>query len=443
MWPIRVRLTLIYSGLLFLALVLSGAGVVTLMRERMTARVDEALTQRVQALERFLIRETTPETASIIPDEIAEYAFTQPEGHYLHVTDDQGHLLLRRDPIPPGVLTRSHEFSLYGTRYRVTGSASLEPVNTAVSEIRFLLLWSSPLLLALIAGSGYWVSSRSLQPVDEMTQAARRISAADLSARLPLMRSHDEISRLAEAWNEMLGRLEESFLRMQRFTADAAHELRTPLAALRTTAELSLRRARENEEYRQALEQVVEIAQRMQTLSEGLLAVARAQVPQAPLKKVPVDIAQLVGELVEEMRPLLEDKGLRVVRQLRPAPAEVDADSVRRAVAVLIDNAMKYTPNGGMITVETQDRGDEAAVRVSDTGIGIPAEEIPRIYDRFYRVDASRDRQTGGFGLGLAIARQVALAHQGGLTATSEVGAGSCFTLTLPRSANGSAPGQN
>ena len=308
----------------------------------------------------------------------------------------------------------------------------MESVEESVEEIRFLLLWSSPLLLALIGFSGYWLSSRSLRPVDEMTRAARTIGAGDLSARLVVPGGRDEITRLAEAWNEMLGRLEESFARLQRFTADAAHELRTPLAALKTTAELSLRRSRQSEEYREALQQVVQISDRIQALVETLLAIARGQVPTIGVAETVVDLGALIDDLAVEMQPLMDDRRLSFQVQTKSVFAEVNSDGVRRIVAILLDNAMKYTSAGGTVSVAVGEAGDRFEISVTDTGAGIPEAELSRIFERFYRVDASRDRKTGGFGLGLAIARQLAQGHGGDIIATSTEGAGSQFVLKLP-----------
>jgi len=431
--PIRVRLTLIYSALLFLALALSGGAVVTLLRSRLNIRLDETLDRRLQGVENFLIRETTAATANKIPLELAEYASTQPEGHLIEVKDRKGNVILASDRAPYPLRSRTRTFAIYGEPYWTKASASMESVEESVQEIRFLLLWSSPLLLALIGLSGYWLSSRSLRPVDEMTRAARTIGAGDLSARLVVPGGRDEITRLAEAWNEMLGRLEESFARMQRFTADAAHELRTPLAALKTTAELSLRRSRQNEEYREALKQVVQISDRIQALAETLLAIARGQVPNIGVGEALVDLGSLVDDLAVEMRPLMDDKRLSFQVQTKSLIAEVNSDGVRRIVAILLDNAMKYTPAGGIVSVAVAEAGDRFEVAVTDTGTGIPEAELSRIFERFYRVDASRDRKTGGFGLGLAIARQIAQGYGGDIHAVSTLGAGSTFVLNLPR----------
>ena len=434
--PIRVRLTLVYGGLLFLALAISGTAVVTLLRYRLTARLDAALDARLQGVEAFLIRETTAASANEIPVELAEYASTQPEGRYIEVIDEEGHELLKSDRVLPPARTRDRAFVLYGKTYHTKASASEGPIRESTQEMTILLLASTPLLLILIALTGYWISSRSLRPVDEMTKAARSIGAGNLSGRLPVPPARDELSRLAEAWNEMLGRLEESFARMQRFTADAAHELRTPLAALQTTADLALHRERSAAEYRDALTDVRGIAGRINRLAESLLAVARGEGAPAPHQLSQVDLASLLHEVTTEMRPLFDDKLLRLEVDVptHPIHLQADADGLRRLAAILLDNALKFSSSGDTVKVCIDDGPNSLAVIVSDTGCGIPQESLTRIFDRFYRVDQSRDRKTGGYGLGLAIAQQIARTHHGRIEASSILGEGSTFRLRLPRS---------
>ena len=433
--PLRTRLTLVYGGLLFLALAISGTAVVTLLRYRLTLRMDAALDHRLQGVENFLIRETTVATEHMIPVELEEYASTQPEGHYIEVLDEQGRVLLKSDAVLPPARSRQKTFSIYGKSYRTKASASEEPIDDSIQEIGLLLLGSSPVLLLLIGLTGYWISSRSLRPVDEMTQAARSIGANNLSGRLPVPPARDEISRLAEAWNEMLGRLEESFVRMQRFTEDAAHELRTPLAALRTTADLALRRERDPQEYRDALSQAGVIAERMNQLAEGLLSIARGDYAPARQRMERVDFGALVRGMAAEMQPLFDDKDLRLDVSVpsKPIPIQADPDGLRRVLAILLDNALKYSYPGGEVALTVENGAEGPALAVSDTGCGIPPESLTRIFDRFYRVDSSRDRKTGGYGLGLSIAQQIARSHQGQIVAESIVGQRQpCFRLKLP-----------
>jgi heavy metal sensor kinase len=430
---IPMRLTILYGGLLFLALALSGAAVVTLLHYRLYQRLDESLDRRLRGVETFLRRETTAETAHVIPTELAEYASTQPEGNLIEVRLRSGRLLLRAQPVTPPSLTRTRQFSLYGQVFQTRASASLQPIEDSVQEMVYVFIGLAPVLMLFIAVAGYWISRRTLKPVDEITTAARSIGAANLGERLAVPASGDELSRLAEAWNEMLGRLDESFARMQQFTADAAHEFRTPLTGLRMTAELALRRQRASDEYREALLQILKISERMVRLNERLLALARGQDPPPGNAFGRVDMVDLVEGVLDEMEALFATKKLDVrLMADQPVITEADADGIRRLVTVLLENAQEYTASGGKINVSVRETSAGAELEVADTGCGIQEQALPRIFDRFYRVDPSRDRRTGGDGLGLAIARQIALAHHGTLEAASTPGAGATFLMRLP-----------
>jgi len=435
-FSIRTRLTIAYGGLLFLALALSGTAVVTLLKYRLYERLDQSLDRRLRGLEDFLRRETNSATANMIPAELEEYASTQPEGHLIEVHDESGRLLLGSEPVPSPSRARERVFALYGRTYRTKAAGSLRTIEESLQEITILLLGSMPVLLVLIGVTGYWISGRSLLLVDEMTKAARSLSANNLEARLMVPPSGDELSRLAEAWNEMLWRLEQSFTRMQRFTADAAHEFRTPLTGLRTTAELALRRPREPEEYREALGQVVTIADRMTHLSEELLGLARGEGPPTARASGKADLARIVCGAVAEMDSLFNEKKLKVELNIACHPVLLNghADGLRRLVSALLDNAQKYTPEGGRVAVSLTEADGETQLEVTDSGCGIPEDSLAHIFDRFYRVDSSRDRTTGGYGLGLAIAQQIALDHNGKIVAESRIGLGSTFRLSLSKS---------
>lgn len=433
---IRTRLTLLYSGLLFLALLAFGSAAIGLLRFRLTSRLEESLDRRAKGLEDFLRRETTAARASYIPEEAAEYAFTQPEGHLLGVTDADGRTILRSDIVAQPALLRERKFELYGRSFLVRAAGSLGQVEETTRELTLLLVWSAPLLLLVIGAAGYWISRRALLPVDQMTRSASSISLQNLQQRLTIPATRDEVSRLAEAWNEMLGRLDESVSRMRRFTGDAAHELRTPLTALRTTAELALRRPRSSDEYRQALQQVVLISERMTALADDLLALARGEDATVLRTTSRVDLVATLREVVAEMEPIFVSKHQHVELSLPDAPAvlTVDAEGIRRIFGSLLDNATKYTPQGGEIRVSLKENESGIDMQVADSGSGIPQESIPHIFDRFYRVDQSRHRQTGGHGLGLAIAQQIVHAHHGSIEASTSKHGGACFRVRIPKS---------
>jgi two-component system heavy metal sensor histidine kinase CusS len=432
---LKAQLTIVYSGLLFVALALFAASAIALLRYRLTTRLEETLDRRIQGLENFLKRETTPENAGKIPVEIDEYAFTQPEGHLMEVKDASGRILLAADRVPSPACVRQDDFTIYGQTLHVRAAASLQPVEESVRELRLLLLWSAPLLLLLIGATTYWIGQRALSPVDQMTRAARSISLDNLEQRLKVPESQDEIRRLAEAWNEMLSRLEASVTRMQRFTADAAHELRSPLTAIRTTADLALRRPRRPEEYREALEQVVRVSERLSRLTGALLKLAKGDERAQQTRFETVDLRECIEIAAREIQPLVEAAGqcLRLDLPADPALVLADREGITQVVLTLLDNATKYTPRDGGIGVLLAEREGVYDLEVADSGPGIPAASLPYVFERFYRVDESRDRLTGGHGLGLSIAQQIVQAHAGSIEALPEPGGGARFQIHIPR----------
>jgi len=433
--PIRTRLTLLYSGLMFVALMVFAVSAIGLLKLRLTTRLEASLDSRAKGLEDFLRRETTEEEAWNIAVEAREYASTQPEGHLIELTGADGRVLLQSDHGSEPAMVRERRFQLYGQTYRARAAGSLEPVQESTRELRWLLMTSAPLLLLVIGGFGYWICGTALAPVDEMTRAASSISVHSLEQRLAVPPAIDELSRLAEAWNAMLSRLEESVSRIRRFTGDAAHELRTPLTVIRTTAELALRRQRPATEYREALQQVVRTSERMTTLADDLLTLARGDEAATAAGFGATDLCEIVQRVAAEVQPLLQEKNQELQIHLPESPAVLSADprGLSRLVGSLLDNAIKYTPRGGRIQVRVRAEGDAFELQVIDSGSGIPDEEIPHIFDRFYRVDQSRDRQTGGHGLGLAIAQQIVHSHHGSIQATAGPGGGACFRVRFGR----------
>jgi heavy metal sensor kinase len=296
------------------------------------------------------------------------------------------------------------------------------------------MLWSVPGVLLLASMGGYWISRRALTPVDAMTEAALSIGIQNLAQRLPVPATGDELARLAETWNAMLARLESAVRRLSQFTADASHELRTPIALIRTTAELTLRRDRPAETYRQALHQILAESERMTRLVEDLLLLARADagVPALPLERI--ELTPVVRDVCRQSELLAQERQLRLSAEIPDQPVYVHANdpALRRLLLLLLDNAVKYTPAGGRITVTVACEAAGSVVAVSDTGIGIPAPALPHVFERFYRVDESRHRDAGGAGLGLSIAKWIAERHHASLEAESESGRGSTFRIRFP-----------
>jgi heavy metal sensor kinase len=309
---------------------------------------------------------------------------------------------------------------------------SLHRARSALGRYVDTLVVLIPLGMALAAVGGSIIARTALRQVDEMTVAARRITAEDLDQRISLRGTGDELDRLAETLNGMLTRLAAAFAEMRRFGADAAHELRTPLTVLKGGIEVSLRATRSAEEYRQVLASSLEEVERLIRLAEDLLLLSRSTAG-PEMAREPVDLESLLLDAFEVGARLAHGTGVTVrTDDIAPAPVRGDAATLRRAVLNLVENAIKYTPAGGKVELSLMSAGGHASLTVQDTGIGVTPDAAGRIFEPFVRLDAARARETGGTGLGLAIARAIVLAHGGTLTVQSEPGAGSRFTIRLP-----------
>jgi heavy metal sensor kinase len=320
-----------------------------------------------------------------------------------------------------------------GGAYTVEVGEAYNHVQGTLHGLAVIFIIMLPVAVASATGGGYLLMKRALRPVDELTRAAQSITSRNLSERLPTPRTGDEIERLSSTLNRMIERLEGSFRQIAQFTADASHELRTPLTILRGELEVALRRGEAGSVGREVLESTLEETERLTKTVENLLVLSRMDSGELKLELSEFDLAGLCKETVEQMRLLTEDKLISLVCS-SPAKVEVTADAlrIRQILINLIDNAIKYTPPGGDIEVRVQVRTDEAVIEVSDTGQGIPAEAIPFIFDRFYRVDKARARGTGGSGLGLAIAKSICELHGGRIVVDSVVGKGTKVWVRIP-----------
>ncbi len=346
---------------------------------------------------------------------------------------------------------------MHGQSFRVTraqaevGSPSTRTdtieIAIDVSQQEALLAryrrWFLAILLGLFAIFpliGYQVARHGIRPVEEIANTARHISSTNLRERILPEGYPFELASLADTFNKMLDRLEESFERISRFSADIAHDLRTPVNNIRGEAEVALARARTVDEYRDVLESCLEEAVRLSDLISDLLFLARAESPLAHLRREPVNVSELLDGVREYYEASAEDGGISLVTAAgdQPVIAELDRTLLQRAVGNLVSNAVAHTPAGGLIVLGAKlaTDADPSTVRieVSDTGDGIPAEALPKVFDRFYRVDASRSQASGGTGLGLAIVQTIMQLHGGKAEISSHVGEGTRVTLTVPRS---------
>lgn len=307
-------------------------------------------------------------------------------------------------------------------------------VDAVLGSLGTLLAIALPLMLVPAFAGGLFLAGRALDPVDRIVQTAEHIGAEDLSRRLNVATSSDELGRLAATFDRMLDRLERAFQRQRQFTADAAHELRTPLALLTSQADLALAQPRTQAEYRAALESIRTDTTRMSQLLADLLTLARADAGHEPLVIERLDLNALTDDVVSTMSPLAEGCGVRLAVADAEHVAMVEADQTRltQLLVNLVDNGIKYTPAGGTVTVSVAETRDGPVLEVADTGVGIAPEHLPHVFERFYRVDKARSRADGGAGLGLAICQWIARAHGGDIRVESQPGRGTAFRVRFP-----------
>jgi heavy metal sensor kinase len=307
-----------------------------------------------------------------------------------------------------------------------------QPIWSRIDELLTASLVAFPLILALAGIAGYHLAHRALAPLEQIASRAEQITAENLHQRLPVENPGDEVGHLARVFNNLLGRLEESFERLQRFTSDASHELRTPLAAIRSVGEVGLQNSKNSMDYQDTIGSMLEEVNRLTRLVENLLAISRADAGQLQLGFATFSPLQVVKEIGSVLDVLVEEKALSLVFSGDERLA-VRGDRLlfRQAVTNVLHNAVKYTPGRGKISIQVTERSGFGVIRISDTGPGIPREHRTRVFDRFYRLDAARARDTGGAGLGLSIAKW-AVEVQGGEIRVEDEGEGATFCIHLP-----------
>ena len=428
------------------------------MRASVYRAVDDELRDRVRGVASFMDHQIASLTLPEIRDEFREHSVLGPGGDLFQVCDRSGQWLYRSGPLesnnvaielPEALaaprfetlqvqrrLLRSYSERIVsnGMPYTVQVAASMHEVFEALQWFRVMLLLAAPLLLIAASAGGYWISTRALAPVDEISGAAQRISIENLTDRLQVPQTGDQLQRLSETLNAMLSRLEASVRRIKQFTADASHELRAPISLIRTTAEVAVQKDRPAGEYREALDDILGEAERTSQVVDSLMLLARADSGKESLECMPVDACSVIRGAAEQGEKLARTHGLEFIATVPddPIPIQADADALRRALLILMDNAVKYTPKGGSIKVKAGTEDGFAVVSVSDTGIGIADQDRVHIFDRFWRADRARSREQGGAGLGLSIAKWVLDMHGGSIEIESELGKGSVFHLRVP-----------
>ena len=344
------------------------------------------------------------------------------------------------DPPRPGVTaqaerTRGHFREAY--MFTPPGECLLAGRSIAREEAalreysRWLVAISGGVLVIGLA-VGWGIATRAIRPIGAITSTARRIAEGEWSERIPVTEKNSELGRLSAALNETFAQLEESFARQSRFTADAAHELRTPVAIILAQAQRALTRERDVATYQQTLGTCVNAARRLQQLTESLLELAAHDAGAVALNRSPCDLAVVARETAALVQPLADERRIALTLDLAPAPCSADANRIAQVILNLLANALEHSPEGAHITLGTAAASGRATFFIADSGPGIAEEHLPRIFDRFYRADDSRNRRTGGAGLGLAICRRIVGEHRGTLELDSRLGEGTVVRVTLP-----------
>jgi heavy metal sensor kinase len=454
---IGLRLTLWYLVIFATAQVVFGAGMWFLLRHHLYELVDDSLEGQVEDLKNFMEAQKKNASIAKLQEEINETYVLEHSGDYLEMYAEHGELLYRstflqnhfvklgaglpNHPVFRNVRIdgKPFRFTLQkleanGHLYTATTGVPTDDVVETLDLFRSYLLMFAPLLFLVAAGGGYWLSRRALSPVDALVRTARDIGGANLNSRLQKISTGDELQRLSDTLNEMLDRIETAFLRVTQFTADASHELRTPVSLIRTEAELALRRSRGEAEYKESLRHILLEAERTTGLIEQLLSLARADSGREALQMEPVNLQQTLRSVVDGWEQVATIRNLQFSVNLNARETLVmgDETALRRLAGILLDNAFKYTPAPGIVSLVLETRIESVVILVQDSGVGIAEEEQAKIFERFYRVDKARSRAQGGAGLGLAIAHWIVTLHRGQISVESSPGNGATFRVELP-----------
>jgi two-component system OmpR family sensor kinase len=383
---------------------------------------------------------TFPEAEDIAPQEIAKTTTLQERS--LPISHNAYHAVKNGTNLSETVtgifsfplrVMSLQVFDRDGRPYILQLALSLQDVQTTLRNLLLIFVVLFPPLLVIVSALGYVFMKRAFLPVKKMVAVTKSITAEDLSLRLDPLDSRDEIGELAETLNEMISRLERSFKQIRQFSGDVSHELKTPLAELKCNAEVALRKERTPEEYQTALQNVIEDAESLQKIVEDLLFLARMDSQSIPLLLTSLALHDVFFEAFEGMHVFAKQKKLAIeFQEIEHVYIKGDPGLLKRLLTNLIVNAIQYTPSGGEITFSLHQKTNHAVLTITDTGIGIPEEALPYIFDRFYRVEQSRSHETGGSGLGLAIVQKIVEVHGGHISVQSAVGKGTTFRVSLP-----------
>ncbi|HEY3857608.1 MAG TPA: ATP-binding protein [Verrucomicrobiae bacterium] len=459
---LRFRLILWYVGLLTAVFLLFGAALYLVLRNYLETSFAETLNRRSEQIAVSLLANIDKTGDAYVADQIATRYAPENYDRFIRITRPDGTVLyasgktadFRPEEIPqldpkkiPNHFTRKIESGggprlmdtvkifekKNGQKYLIESAGPLAPIETILSRLVVSLLIGLPLLGIVGVCGALFLVGRALAPVVETAQSAERITLHNLNERLPLTKTGDELEQLSLALNRMIARLSDSFEQNRRFLADASHELRTPLAALRGELESVVAESSKVPELSDRVGSALEEVDRLAKIVDALFAISRLDAGEARQERTQFDLAPLAASTTEQMSLLAEDKGITVECDAKDTvTVEGDRARIKQIVVNLLDNAIKYTPRGGSISLNVRAAEEKAIIEVADTGIGIPATALPHIFERFFRVDEARSRDAGGAGLGLAIVKSICAAHGGSVRVESAPSQGSRFKVELP-----------
>jgi heavy metal sensor kinase len=460
---LKFQLIVWYASLLAGGFVLLGAAAYVALERYLVSALKESQLRRARQIAQLVTEESKKSLISNAGSEIEARYAPGLNDRFVRVSRENGEdIYISRTPVsltfspstlpppiwPPGpetvrrvslgnrreMLLTSHTVTLQGgARYLVETGALLDEVQQDLRQWLILLIAGLPVVAGIAVGGGYFLIKRALTPVDQIAATAERIGSHNLSQRLPVANTGDELERLSITLNHMIHRLEEAFQHSRRFMADASHELRTPLTVLRGELEAFVGEPGLAPDMRERVGSALEELERLVNIVEGLFAISRLDAGEAQAESVKFDLGKLASSTTDQMSLLGEDKNIKITcAAANDVWVEGDRARMKQVVVNLLDNAIKYTPHGGAIDLKVGTRDGRAILEVTDNGIGIPKDSLPRVFERFYRVDEARSRELGGAGLGLSIVKSICTAHHGYVEASSTPGQGSVFRIELP-----------
>jgi heavy metal sensor kinase len=462
---LNFRLVSWYAGVLTAVFVLLGLLTLVLLRHYLEANLLDTQNRRARQIAGTLVAQARREGEDTMRSEVEKLYSPEINDRFIRISRADGHVVYASgtprdelfDPVRvPAIAGNFLEASARkvlvpggslliaavpatgsdGTLYRVEVGTSAAPAEGTLAQVLLMLAVGLPVAVAVAVAGGFILVRRALEPVERMALKAEEISQHNLSERLPVVESGDELERLSVSLNHMISRLEDALRGSKQFVADASHELRTPLTVMRGELESLAQDALLRRDTREALGSVLEEVERLAEIVESLFALSRLDAGEAGGQWQQFDLAELAATTAEQMSLLATDKHIRVDCESTPGvTVRGDRARLKQVIVNLLDNAIKYTPNGGRVALRVSREGGCAVLDVTDTGVGIPPDALPHVFKRFYRVDGSRSREQGGAGLGLSIVKSICAAHGAEVEVQSTPGQGSTFRVRQPLAA--------